>query len=165
MRDEIPQWCWYNGMLLFALEDYLKANPNISVSNFFNEFKITHQLQSINFNIKNQGLIISLLYGLLVVPNEMWEPKGTKTNFAFNTKSHFTTTSSAEFSTDEFLRLLRNAIAHANFEVNIDQATYRFWNINQKGEKNFEVTITHGKLGEFVGEVGKYFINEARPPA
>lgn len=164
MRDEIPQWCWYNGMLLFALADYLETEPNKSVRNFFDDFKAAHQLQNIQFNIKNQGLLISLLYGLLVVPKEMWEPKGTKTNFVFNTRNQFTTTSSAPFSTDEFLRLLRNAVAHANFEVDIEKAIYRFWNTNPRGERTFEVTVTHGGLGEFIGEVGKYFINQVRQP-
>ena len=163
MRDEVPQWCWYNGMLLFAMSDCLEVAPEKTVSKFFDEFKQTHLLQNIHFNIKNQGLLISLLYGLFVVPKEMWKPKNT-TNFTFETRKHFSSVAPINFSTDEFMRLLRNAVAHANFEVLVEQSTYRFWNVNRKGKKNFEVTITHGGLGEFVSEVGKYFINYARPP-
>ncbi len=135
----------------------------MTISAFMLEFTKAQHLQSVEFNLKNQGLLISLLYGLLVVPKEMWEPIGTKTKFAFKTRSYFSLSSTGEVSTDEFLRLLRNAIAHANFEVLVEQSKYRFWNTTPRGHKNFEVTITHGHLGEFVAEIGKYYINEVCP--
>lgn len=161
MRNEVPKWCWYNGQFLFALSDRLVSAPNTSISDFMSEFKEAQQLHQVEFNLKNQGLLISLLYGLLVIPKEMWEPKGTKTKFAFNTRNHFSL--SPNISTDEFLRFLRNAVAHANFEVIIEQSKYRFWNTTPKGDINFDVSIAHGGLGEFVAEIGKYFINEASP--
>lgn len=162
MRDEVPKWCWYNGQLLFALSERLVSAPNTSISEFMREFKEAQQLNHVDFNLKNQGLLISLMYGLLVLPKEMWEPKGTKTNFAFKTRKNFSLSPYVCFSTDDFLRLLRNAVAHANFEVIIEQSKYRFWNTTPKGDRNFDVTITHGGLGEFVAEIGKYFINQAR---
>ncbi len=67
-----------------------------------------------------------------------------------------------DVKTEEFLRLLRNSIAHANFEIVPETNLYKFWNIGPKGVKNFEVEIAHGDLGMFISEVGKYFINEVR---
>ena len=163
MREEIPQWCWYNGQLLFALSDALAETPNMSLADFMLRFKQSQGLTTFDFNLKNQGLLLSLLYGLLVVPKEIWENKGVGTSFSFKTRSHFTITSPSSPTTDEFLRLLRNAIAHANFEVILSQGLYRFWNVNPKGLRNFEATISHANLGAFVAEIGKYFINEVRP--
>lgn len=126
-------------------------------------FKDSQQLTSIDFNLKNQGILISLLYGLLVVPRELWEPNGVSTNFEFCTRTHFKFIHPHYVTTADFLRLMRNSLAHANFDIVVEDSRYKFWNVTPKGVRNFEVEITHGYLGEFVGEIGKYFINQVRP--
>ena len=61
-----------------------------------------------------------------------------------------------------FLRLLRNSLAHSNFDIDIQNQRFKFWNLQKKGTKNFEVEIEYGDLGEFLAEVGKYYINEVK---
>ena len=161
MREEIPQWCWYNGQLLFALSDSLQTDSDLTIGQFMDEFKEAHGLPQ--FNLKNQGLILSLMYGLLVVPKEIWEPGNSVTKFEFFTRKNFEVSIGVGLPNHDFLRLLRNAISHANFEIIPEENLYRLWNIKTNGDRNFEATITHGHLGEFIAEVGKYFINQVRP--
>lgn len=165
-REEIPQWTWYNGQFLFQFYDCLKDSPNLTISEFFNGFLLSQRLQNTNlYHTKNQGTVILLLYGLLVIPKEIWERDNT--SFPFSTKGKFISKIPSEnnLGTLEFLRLLRNSLAHANFSIDttdINNARLTFWNINKKGEKNFEVEICYGDLGEFLTEVGQYYINEVK---
>ena len=59
-----------------------------------------------------------------------------------------------------FLRLIRNSIAHANFSLDITKELWTFWNIKNDNVKNFEVSIKHIDLGHFTAEVGKYYLND-----
>jgi len=52
-------------------------------------------------------------------------------------------------------------LAHANFSIDVSNAKLTFWN-NNHGTKNFEVEIGYGDLGEFLSEVGKYYVNEVK---
>lgn len=164
MNKEIPQWSWYNGQFLFAIDDALNTcGDEITVKKFMEEFKEKHGLTNFPFNLKNQGAVISLLYTLLVVPREIWEPKkGNGTAFAFTTRPKFTITIGQDLCSDvwEFLRLMRNSVGHANFNIDINNAEYKFWNMTPSGNRNFEAIINHCDLGEFLSEIGKYYINE-----
>ena len=164
MNKEIPQWSWYNGQFLFAIDEVMDSGDDlITVKQFMDEFKQKHGLTNFPFSLKNQGTVISLLYSLLVVPREIWENKKENgTAFAFTTRSKFTISIGQELCSDvwEFLRLMRNSVGHANFSIDTHNSVYKFWNINPSGNRNFEATISHGDLGEFLSEVGKYYINE-----
>ncbi|OHB80150.1 MAG: hypothetical protein A2Z25_07115 [Planctomycetes bacterium RBG_16_55_9] len=76
-HEEIPKWIWYTGQFLFYFQDQL-ANPSqATVTDCFNTFKEAQQLQGCHgFQLKNQGTMLMLLSGLLVVPRGMWEHNG-----------------------------------------------------------------------------------------
>jgi len=161
-RQEIPQWTWYNGQFLFQFDQQLKQNPNKTISEFFQDFLKDQNLQDVNiYHTKNQGTVILLMYGLLVIPKEIWEK--TSTRFLFTTRNKFTLKPPTDNNLDtlNFLRLLRNSLSHANFSIDVANARLTFWN-NNNGTRNFEVEIGYGDLGEFLSEVGKYYINEVK---
>ena len=59
---------------------------------------------------------------------------------------------------------MRNAIAHANFEViDLNNGIYEFWNVGRDGNVDFKVRIDHCGLGKFVTEVGQHYINQVAP--
>jgi hypothetical protein len=159
-RQEIPQWTWYNGQFLLDFDDQLKKNPNLTISQFFQNFLTSQGLQDLNvYHTKNQGTVILLMYGLLVIPREIWERDNT--NFEFKTRTKFSLNQlpDSNLETLDFLRLLRNSLAHANFAIDTQNARLKFWNFQRNGTKNFEVEINYGDLGEFLTEVGTY-LNE-----
>jgi hypothetical protein len=161
MREEIPQWSWYNGQFLFKFEDFLKfGKSQITLEQFYNEFISENNIPVGIYHTKNQGMVISLLYTLLVVPKEIWEKETT--NFNFNYDEYFYTIEGQFTDTLDFLRLFRNSISHANFNIEINSSEYIFWNINNKGLINFKFKSTHEKLGNFLTIIGKYYINEVR---
>jgi len=101
------------------------------------------------------------MYGLLIIPKEIWERE--KTNFPFESKKYFKIiTGNNELSTLDFLRLLRNALAHANFSINAKNSIVTFWNINSANQINFEVQVQYDKITIFMSEIGKYYINEVK---
>lgn len=159
MRNEIPRWGWYNGMFLFEYADALETKGIQDIHNFYDSFK-RKNLNGIDFPLKNQGLSISLLYMLLVVPREMWENQNNNnTSFAFTTRNLFAFREGENLDTWNFLRCMRNSISHANFNMT-QEGEYTFWNTQQNGNINFNVTIMHANLLVFISEIGKYFINE-----
>ena len=162
-REEIPQWIWYNGQFLFQFDEQLKKNPKMTISSFFSDFLTNQGLQNLNiYHTKNQGTVILLLYGLLVIPREIWEKNST--SFQFTTRNKFSVKPPTDTNLDtlNFLRLLRNSLAHANFSVDTTNARLTFWNNHNNGIKNFVVEISYGDLGEFISEVGKYYVNEVK---
>jgi len=161
-RGDIPLWNWYNGQFLFQFDEYLRTKPETSIGEFFKVFLVNQNIDKLKFfHTKNQGVVSILLYGLLVVPKELWEK--TDTNFKFKTRSHFDIKLIEERhkSTIEFLRLIRNSVAHVNYSVDSKAEKWTFWN-NYKSNKNFEAEISHQHLGRFLEEVGIYYINEVR---
>ena len=162
-RQEIPQWSWYNGQFLFQFDEQLKKNPNQTISDFFSNFLTNQGLQDLNvYHTINQGTVILLMYGLLVIPREIWEKNNT--NFLFTTRNNFSLKQPTNKNLDtlNFLRLLRNSLSHANFSIDTTNAILTFWNIQNNGKINFKVEITYGDLGEFLSEVGKYYVNEVK---
>ena len=118
MKKEIPRWGWYNGMFLHDLEDAIHTQPNQSIAEFHQSFT-KHKMNGMEFPLKNQGLAISLLYMLLVVPREIWESSPQAgTQFEFTTRPSFTFLTGSTDDNWQFLRLMRNAVSHANFEMN-----------------------------------------------
>jgi hypothetical protein len=162
-RNNIPLWTWLNGQFLFQFQEQLEINPNKTISNFFNDF-CAEPFQGSKkcdfYQTKNQGTIVILLYGLMVIPKEIWEKN--QTNFPFNTRQKFVFNRPTDLNigTLNFLRLLRNSIAHANFSLDIAKELWTFWNIKNDNVKNFEVSIKHIDLGHFTAEVGKYYLND-----
>jgi hypothetical protein len=161
-RQEIPQWTWYNGQFLFQFDEQLKQNPNKTISQFFQEYLEDQSLNDANiYHTKNQGTVIVLMYGLLVIPKEIWEKNNTR--FPFTTRNKFITELPTDDNMDnaEFLRHLRNALSHANFTIDVENARLTFWD-ERSGKTNFKVEVGYGDLGDFLSEVGKYYINEVK---
>jgi hypothetical protein len=162
-RDDIPLWTWYNGQFLFLFDEQLKKNPNQTMLEFYSNFLKTQGIHNRNFyHTKNQGTVILLLYGLFVIPKEIWEKNFT--NFPFSTRPKFKLNppTNSNLNTYEFLRLFRNSLAHANFSINVQSTIITFWNNQKDDTKNFEVEIFLADLAEFTTEVGKYYINVVR---
>jgi hypothetical protein len=167
-RDDIPLWTWLNGQFLFQFQEELEKNPYKTISEFFNDFcsePFSGSGKCNFYNTKNQGTIIILLYGLMVIPKEIWERE--KTNFVFDTRQKFTFNppTDKDITTLDFLRLFRNSIAHANFSLDTTTVMWTFWNIHRSNTKSFEVSIKHIDLGLFTEEIGKYYLNDIRKKA
>jgi hypothetical protein len=153
MKNEIPRWGWYNAQLMFRLADALQRTPDVTLKGFFEDFR-DELLNGIEFPLKNQGLAISSLYMLMVVPKEMWNSE--LEGVVFETVRCFTPP--PQENSREFLRLLRNAVAHAHFAME-PSGHYRFWNETKSGKRNLDVRIVHSDLFRFIGEVGEFYIN------
>jgi len=134
--EEIPRWVWYTGQLLFHFQETLERCPQKTLSRFFDDFRESQGLQNCQgFQARNQGTMLMLLYGLLVVPREMWRERPLPA-FDFQTRNRF------QFHTGEediegvaFLWYMRHAVAHANFAVDEQTGTYRFWNRGTMAEE------------------------------
>lgn len=163
-REEIPVWTWFNGQLLFQFDEQLRQNPTQSISQFFTDFLISQGIENHNFyHTKNQGTVILLMYGLLVVPKEIWEKDGTEFRFITRDKFLVNIPTDDHLDTSNFLRRLRNSLSHANFSIDVSQARVTFWDNRLKdGKRNFEVEIAWEDLGKFLAEVGKYYVNEVK---
>jgi len=161
-RQEIPLWTWYNGQFLFQFQEHVEKNSDKTISQFFEEFKKNQNIESPDFyQTKNQGTVILLMYGLMVIPKEIWEKKTTEFEFLTRKKFEINISPNDNLDTLDFLRLMRNSLSHANFSIDIPNSKFKFWN-NKDAVKNFEVEINFGDLGEFIAEVGKYYINVVR---
>jgi hypothetical protein len=161
-REEIPQWIWYNGQLMFMFDEALRINPEMSIGTFMKKFLSQHDMLEEGFyHTKNQGTIMMLLYGLLVLPKEIWEKKETLFPFESRSKFHVVSEHAGEIETLDFLRYMRNAVSHSHFKINVESSIFTFWN-ESKGIMNFEVEIHYSDIGKFIEEVGKYYINDVR---
>jgi len=159
MREEIPKWAWYNGMFLFKFAESLENQDRQDIRGFYDSFRGEY-LNGIDFPLKNQGVSISLLYMLLVVPREMWENQRNQgTQFQFNSRNIFEFEVGHGYEAWDFIRCMRNSVAHANFDMN-QEGLYAFWNERENGEINFKVKVTHSNLFRFITEIGQYYINE-----
>ncbi|MBN2594927.1 MAG: hypothetical protein JXA81_15580 [Sedimentisphaerales bacterium] len=163
-QNEIPRWVWFTGQFLFRFQETLEYCPQTTIARFWEDFKNSQGLQNCQgFHLKNQGTLLMLLYGLLVVPRGMWERRQQYLpDFSFTTRNRFDFHAGNQNMTAiDFLKYMRNALAHANFEIDVRNGTYMFWNRQNYGRGNidFEVKINHCGLGMFVTEVGQYFIN------
>ncbi|EFA73620.1 hypothetical protein CRD_00520 [Raphidiopsis brookii D9] len=60
----------------------------------------------------------------------------------------------------QFLRKLRNSIAHSNVNIDKDTGYIRFKNFNKNRDCDFEVTNNIPGLAKFVEEISGFFIDE-----
>lgn len=162
IRKQIPFWGWFNGSLQHSLAETLESAPHQSVSEFYSTFKNT-QIGGQDFPLKNQALTLGLLYSVLVVPREIWEQdENGGTDFPFHTEDLFSVTEGSYDDTWHFLRLIRNSVSHANFEITAN-GEYTFWNKQQSGDVNFKVSIMHSDIFNFINELANYYLlNVAR---
>ncbi|MEJ2701178.1 MAG: hypothetical protein P8Z79_01925 [Sedimentisphaerales bacterium] len=160
-QNEIPRWVWFTGQFLFRFQETLEHCTQTTLTRFWEDFKNSQGLQNCQgFHLKNQGTLLMLLYGLLVVPRGMWEQRQLNLpDFPFTTRERFEfQTGTQDMDALDFLKYMRHAIAHANFKIDVQNNLYKFWNIC-RGDINFKVVTDHCGLGIFITEVGTYFIN------
>ena len=173
-RLKLPYWIWYTSMFLLRADNARVKTPDKSIGEMYREFLADQNLtpQS-GFQLWNQGLMISLAYGMFVLPSEFWKSHGSSNlpPFAFKTRSEFTFIKdnvSAQSQPDKFIQCMRNAIAHANLRVvvpsDIDQQdSWTFWNRNKNGRENFRVQTSSRGFANFFFEVGNYYVDTFRP--
>jgi len=157
-RTNITKWAWYTGSFLIIANRLNQENP-ASTTNLFEAFHQTHPEfpQGYRFNPVNPGMVMMLLYGILVVSKETWDARN---DFPFLSRQRFTfKVGNPEISSKDFIRLLRNAVAHAHFTVNVNSQEYTFWNVAKDGQRDFEVTVSQSTLGDFLTELGRFYIN------
>ena len=158
-RKEIPHWVWYTAQFIFHIQESFELNPNETIGEVFSRI-LKEQNMPDDFSLKNQGTVLMLLYGLLVIPKEIWGGKVLNKSFSFATRSEFRILNPVRvLSNSELIRFLRNAISHANFAIYSGLDQYIFWNMKE-GQRNFEAVVSHVGLGKFLTEVGKYYINQ-----
>ncbi|MCC7147515.1 MAG: hypothetical protein IT443_13825 [Phycisphaeraceae bacterium] len=157
-RWQIAQCAYLNAQVIQdALED---GNLGRSLAKWTTHYGIP------NWNLKNPAYIASLLYCLIVVPKEIWDPPSNDTIYNLLDKDKplrlFQVTTWAppnnEHPLRDFIRHLRNAIAHVNFASD-SQENYEFWDKSRNGTENFKVSITVDALGRFLSTVGAQLAN------
>ena len=111
--------------------------------------------------IDNQGTFLIMLYTMLVVPRQLLE-KDFPTEFeALNgivdkLKSNAVSTYKKDSVKIDFIRHIRNAVAHARVEFN-PNVSVKFSDENNGGEK-CEITIPLQNIGFFLTELQKVFM-------
>lgn len=118
-----------------------------------------------NYTLLNPAHVASLLYCLIVVPKEIWNPPSNDNVF----KQMERTGAMALFTIKQwkppanenhlrdFLRHLRNAISHAKFSVDENQG-FEFWD-ESNGSETYRVVISLNNLSVFLSRVGALLAN------
>jgi len=158
MRNEIPQRAFINAQILQLAEkvnDWGKAVDSIAKSYSLGQYEF-----------KNSAYVASLLYCLLVVPKEIWIQKN-RCHAVFNKIDHdelkkrIEYTSPPDFDADfayNLIHKLRNAVAHANYEVD-ENMNFEFWNINDGNNENFRCKINAENLMWLLSVIGAELAN------
>ena len=160
LGHDIPICTWLMAQFNIQFQKELEKNSDKSIKDFFDNFLQDQKIKE-PFSIDNQGAVVLYAYGLLVVPKELWEKEST--NFAFHTRAKFLiTVGNEDIDSLEFLKYLRHSIAHANFDYDIKTYKFTFWNIKQcrkdRVTMNFKTEIDSTDFGQFLSEVGKFYI-------
>ena len=156
MRKSVATVAYFNGLLLTTLENKLTNNPNQSISDFYEEFQKNNNK---DFYLGNHGQVISMLYTTLVLLKEIWESSKCKgMNFTFDFKKYFKIEKCSKKDTCTFIRGMRNALSHANFEISIEEQKYTFFDENPRNKKrHFQVSISQDDIFEFISKLANYY--------
>ena len=136
----------------FLNSDYFK---NVSFEDKF----VKESLPTIG--IDNQGTFLMMLYTMLVVPKQLLEKDFPVEFEALNgmvdkLKSEAISTYRIDSNGIDFIRHIRNAVAHARVEF-IPNVSVKFSDENNGGE-NCEITIPLPNIGLFLTELQKVFM-------
>lgn len=160
---DLYKWVYYSSKFLTYCA--YPCSLNNSVIEQFSKFEGIQEPG--NFKTINQGSVLMILYGLFVLPKEFWENHLDKSNFfsesgfVFNSKGTFTMyRPNNDIDNVQFLRKLRNSIAHSNVNIDKDTGYIRFKNFNKNRDCDFEVTNNIPGLAKFVEEISGFFIDE-----
>jgi hypothetical protein len=161
--DQISSWCWRTGQFLFYFDQRQQSEHDKKLY-----YDFLSELEKNSFNFRNQGVLLMLCYGLIVYPRERWineidyklnehivkvatKMLGKQIENPLDLFELPLNENKQEFTKDT-LKHLRNAIAHAQIDVNIDDNTFTFT------DRTFSAKITVENLGVFLSGVGRYFI-------
>ena len=116
------------------------------------------------FEFVNMGNIMGLAYTSLVVPKELFTNKDIANEFFKSLEPKLSSwfvieNGDADTENFEFLRLLRNAISHANYELNLERNTLLLWNETRQGQVNFKVSCEISKFVNLCLEIGSFMSN------
>ena len=107
-----------------------------------------------------------LLYSLLVLPHSIWTNRGEMKKLLDGLQSPLARgiqvtrmSGKSVLPLSEFLRHLRNAVSHANYDFHGQD--FLFWDKSKAGTKIFEATLSNGQLTNLINDVGKRFANAA----
>ena len=161
IRKQVPHWVWLTAQFLWQTEQSLEQNPNQPIGNVYDSFLKSQNIPNADwFTLKNVGTVLMLLYGLIVLPKEIWGAEVLDKFFPFTTRKEFKIIKpQRDLTNGQLIKYLRNAVSHANFAIytNVDQCI--FWNVDRKGQKNFEGIVSWQGISRFLTEVGTYYIN------
>jgi len=160
-RIQIPHWVWLTSQFVWQIQQSLEQDPNQSIGNLFTSFLKSQSITDPSlFSLKNQGTVLMLMYGLVVVPKEIWGAEVLDKSFPFTTKTEFKIVQPEHgLSNSQLIKSLRNAIAHANFAIYSGMDQCVFWNMNKNVQRNFETVVSWQGIGRFLTEVGTHYLN------
>lgn len=170
---------FHTALFLKEFEICMKENPQYTVEQFRAEFVNNHEIlkrseDNYPFSPIHQGVALSLAYSLVVLPFEsademkQWNP-------TINALKKFNIIKKPESFTDstyDWLRLIRNSIAHGHIKITPKyggehgDACFEIWNYqsgDRKKPKNFICTCTYSVFQEFLDEFFKKFIKWKLP--
>lgn len=163
MRDEIPQRAFINAQIMQKVHD----DPNFqrAVASVAEGYGIGE------YQFMNPAYVASLLYCLLVVPRELFVSPQDKLFDEKLPAEEMTAFFDIEVDTEgvastssQFLRRLRNSIAHARFSV--DHAmNFQFIDASRGASQDeFRVTASSSQLMRFISRIGAFLANLRTSP-
>lgn len=167
-----------NVNLLSFFEFNLKANPNISINEFFTNWqKSISWDKNENYLIVNQGVILTHLYGLIMYPKEIFhsdipnklikeikkeewgsfEVLNLPIHLNKNDKKNMeleTITEEGQMTIEFFIRKIRNSIGHGRVEI-LEDSSYIF---NDEDETRIKFKLDG--LKKFIQKFREGYINQ-----
>lgn len=130
----------------------------------FGSPEIKESLKSIK--IDNQGNLLITLYAMLVIPKQLIEDEfkneySTINDFLRLNTNNTKTTYASDISSINYLRHIRNAVAHSqvSFEPNnFVEFSDKSYNKNTKKEEQFSTRLQLVKVGQFIEQLQKIHI-------
>jgi|GEM_PF-3802082 len=173
--NNIPKACFLIGQFLNQIEEH--KNDEGAYSTVYRNFLST--IHQDRFPFITSGTILMMCYGLLVFPKEWHDKSNLKIDYEqleemiiSVAKEHkkpiskasclFTKYPAETKTTEDILRNLRHAVAHASIEVEYQQADtiYRFKGENSRNQGEFE--INNDGLSILLTAAGRYFSEHPR---
>ena len=156
---------FHTTLFLKEFEECIRINPQCSIGQFRADFINKHDIlkrsqNSFSFTLYHQGVAISIAYSLFVLPFESdddFKREIKKWNPEITALQYFT--ASEPTTTSEWLRHLRNAVAHGKIEITKPEAgkghgeaCFEF------RDYNFTGTCSYSAFQEFLDEFCKTFL-------
>jgi hypothetical protein len=166
LADEIPQRAFINAQIIQLLHD--SATFQGAVSEVSGRYGIRE------YQFMNPAYVVSLLYCLLVVPRQLfiegnelfWDSQLSASLLSSYFKLNKAEPNILQRSS-AFLRKLRNAVAHARFEIDEDLMFVFRDGVFRNGALmvDFETEASATNLGRFLSDIGSKLANARTSPS